>query len=396
MNFNINYSIRLFIWSIIFGFALGLFGISLSIIRIADFYLKEGANTESNRYLYCVQPQSNKPLNSQAVAELQNIAGIENVYPYITPKESFEGSINYFGFSASYPIQIKGLPKELAQLKAEPQYQDQWNSVNLDTIPVLIPNQALNIYNNIAPSRGWPILPMDRFLGLPGLKLKIGNQTVNVIITGFDNEDLGTTIIVPAEKLNAIFEKQQMTNLYDKIEVETIPGISKKQARDTIENITKIGYDIDDVRTQNFQAGLFFRIKITLSILGFGILAAFILLKFFHLQRFFSLYTKKIWMLRIWGIKNHFGIIIIFWTIVFSILCGFLTWLICFFIIIPAQDYIVSSLMQFGINTPDIKVSARTAIESSLTATGLFATINLFSAILFYNSIPKADFIKKF
>jgi len=396
VKFILHLSLRLLLWSIIFGCVIGVFGINLVIIRIANFYLQEGTTRNTDTYTFRIVTSPDKILNNDSIIELQNIEGIANISPYFSPTNQIEGSINYFGFQASYPITLKGIPKSIGKKKADLKYQNKWDSLDLQTIPVLLPQQALVLYNSMAPQRGWPVLNEEAFLGLPNITLKIEGKEYEAIITGFDKDEFGIVVSVPAQKLFTIYQQQELKPVYNSIIIKTLSGMNKKQARNTANSVSLLNYKLESANAENFKTGLFIRIKITVTILGISILIAFILLKFYHLIYFFSLFRNKIWLYRIWGLKTHIGPQTFIFTILFSFICGFISWAVCFFAIIPAQDYLIHVLQQFGFNAPPIKDSARTALEIGIIGSGVFCSIVMITFSIFYFSIPKAKYIKKF
>lgn len=396
MKFILHLSTRLFLWSIIFGCVIGVFGINLAIIRIANFYLQEGTNINTDTYTFRIVSSPDKPLNNDALIELQNIEGIASISPYFSPTNQAEGSIDYFGFKAKYPITLKGIPNSIGKNKSNPDYQKYWDSIDLRIIPILLPQQAFSLYNSLAPQKDWPILNEDAFLGLPNVYLTIEGTKYRAIITGFDKDEFGIIASVPAQKLFTLYQQQNLNPLYDHIIITTISGITKKQARNTSKSISLLNYKLESANEENFKTGLFIRIKITVTILGTSIIIAFILLKIYHLYYFFSLSRRKIWLHRVWGIRDYTGLQTFLFSVMFTGLCGFISWAVCFFAIIPAQDYLIQVLTQLGFNSPPIKDSAKTALETGIIGAGVFEAIVILTYCIFSFSIPKANHIKKF
>lgn len=389
-------SLYLLFWSLIFGFIIGIFGISLSLIQITNFYIQEGTQQVDDTYTYRIVPSENMVLNDDTIVTLQNVEGVAFADPYITPTNTITGSINYFGFTASYPIQVQGVPKRLGIQKAKNQYKNSWDSADITSIPVLLPQQAITLYNNLAPQRGWPSLSEDSFLGLPGTSLAIDNNSYQVVISGFDADEFGTIVTVPSQKLFSILETQGLNPNYDYILIETVPGLTRLQARNTANTMTSLGYSLASAKEESFQQGLFIRIKYTVTIFGVSILIAFIVLLFYSIHHLFLPIKNRIFFYRVWGIKDTLPLISIIIFSFFSFLTGIISWIICFFAVIPVQEYITSTISHFGFNVPSLRESAKIALESGFMGLSLFFLVNIFTLLYFYKKIPKADYIKKF
>ncbi len=386
MNFILKLSLRLFLWSLIFGFITGIFGISLSLMNIVDFYIQEGTQQVSDTYSYRINHSDNKPIGD--LVELQNIEGVAFVDPYFSVKQIL-GSINYFGFSASENVTVRGIPKRLGIQKSDPSYASQWESADLSTIPVLLPQQAIMLYNNLAPQNSWPVLSGESFLGLPGVNVNIGTSTVQAIISGLDSDEFNLVLSVPSEKLHAIYNNQNINSTYDYIILETVPGLSSTQRREIIKKVEALGYQTTDARETSFQQGLFTRIKYTIAIFGFGILIAFVLLLHYNIFNLLSPLKQKISLYRIWSIKDYTFIQTIFISLVFSLLTGVIAWLLCFFAIIPAQEYIIDAISRFGVQIPSLRDSVRVSLETAFFSILLYFSINIFTLLYFYYKIQK-------
>lgn len=391
MKFLLRLNLQLILWSIIFGFISGIFGISVSLIRFADFYLQEGTQQKTETFLYRVANSADKPLTDASITELQNIEGIAFVDPYFSPTNEIIGTINYFGFTASTPVPISGIPKRLGIQKAKRNYQSQWSSSDLNSIAVLLPQQAIILYNNIAPQRGWPNLTEESFIGLPGVKMSIGTNTVNVIISGFDPDEFGTIVTVSAEKLFSIFNNYNLTPYYDYFQLETVPGLTAAQGRNIVKEIENLGYRTEDGNQISFQQGLFLRIRYTLIIFGASILLAFMFLLFYSISNSLLPIRRKIVLYRIWGIRDPIFIQSVFFSIVFSAITGIIAWIICFFAVIPAQDYLINTITQFGINVPALRDSVRISLEIAIFSSSLYLIINIFAILYFYSRTPQAS-----
>ena len=396
MNFSIKLFLRLLSWSLIFGFVSGIFGIGLSLIQVADFYLLEGTQQVSDTYTYKVLNSDNKLLTDEIITVLQNVEGVAFVDPYLAPTNDIVGSINYFGFSASYPVQIQGIPKRLGQKKAKNNYRASWNSADLSSIPVLLPQQAITLYNNLAPQRSWPTLAEESFLGLPGASLSINNNKVSAVISGFDADEFGTIITVPAQKIYAIIESLGLNPNYDYILIETVPGLTKSQARDSADKIKELGFELTSAKAESFQQGVFIRIKYTTIIFGFSILIAFIFLLHYNIRFLFEQIRQRVLLHRIWAVKDNLTLISGFFAFIFAIITGIISWLICFFAVVPAQKYIIDTITRFGLNAPSLRDSVRISLETGVLSTVLFLSITLLTIIHFFVTTPKANHIKKF
>ncbi|MGL4676944.1 MAG: hypothetical protein ACRCWI_04665 [Brevinema sp.] len=396
MNFSLKLSLHLLIWALIFGFVSGIFGISSALIQIADFYLQEGTQQATDIYNYRISNTDKNPLNDNVITELQNIQGTAFVDPYFKPTNQVIGSINYFGFSASNAITLSGIPKRQGIKKASQAHQSQWNSADLSSIPVLLPQQAISLYNNLAPQRSWPSLPESSFIGLPGVELTINTNSVRAIISGFDPDEFGTTITAPSEKLYAFFNSIGLNPTYDYLILETVPGLTKKQNRELLKSIEDLGYQTTAAREDNFQQELFMRIKYTIMIFGISILIAFIFLLHYNIQILLRPLRERLLLYRIWAVKDHLILKTSFFSTIFAFLAGMVSWIVCFFAVIPAQSYIIDTLSKFGINTPPLKDTVRISLETALICMLLYLSINLITVIYFYYNIPKASYIKKF
>ncbi|MGL5956581.1 MAG: hypothetical protein ACRC0X_08305 [Brevinema sp.] len=396
MNFSLKLSLRLFIWALIFGFVSGIFGISSALIQIADFYLQEGTQQATDTYSYRIPNTDKKPLDDNTITELQNIQGTAFVDPYFKPTNEIIGSINYFGFSISQAVTINGIPKRQGIKKATQAYQNLWNSADLSTIPVLLPQQAIALYNNLAPQRSWPTLSESSFIGLPGVKMTIGTNDIDVIISGFDPDEFGTVITAPSEKLYTLFNNIGLNPVYDYLLLETVPGLTKRQIREFLNTIEDLGYQTTAGREENFQQGLFIRIKYTIMIFGISILIAFIFLLHYNIRNLLKPLRNQILLYRIWAIKDKLIFQTSLFSFIFALLSGAISWIICFFAVIPAQSYIIDTLSTFGINTPPLKDTVRISLETALICIFLYLIINITTIIYFYYRIPKANYIKKF
>ncbi len=386
MNFILKLSLRLFSWSLIFGFITGIFGISLSLMNIVDFYIQEGTQQVSDVYSYRINHSDNKPIGD--LLELQNIEGIAFVDPYFTVNQIL-GSINYFGFSASENVTVQGIPKRLGIKKSDPAYTSQWESVDLSSIPVLLPQQAIMLYNNLAPQNSWPILSGESFLGLPGVNLNIGSDTINAVISGLDSDEFNLVLSVPSEKLYAIYNHLNLNPAYDYVILETVPGLSSSQRRETIKKVEALGYQTSDASETSFQRSLFTRIKYTIGILGFGILIAFVLLLHYNIFNLISPLKQKVLLYRIWSVRDYTFLQTIFISLAFSLLTGGIAWLLCFFAVVPAQEYIIETISRFGLPTPSLRDSVRVSLETAFFSTSLYFSINIFTLLYFYYKTKK-------
>ena len=396
MNFSTKLFLRLLLWSLIFGFVSGIFGVGLSLIQVADFYLQEGTQQVSDTYTYRVLNSEEKLLTDEIITVLQNVEGVSFVDPYLSPTNEIVGSINYFGFSASYPIQTHGIPKRLGQKKAENKHKASWDSADLSSIPVLLPQQAITLYNNLAPQRSWPTLSEQSFLGLPGASLSIGNNKINAVISGFDADEFGTIVSVPAQKIYAILESLNLKPNYDYILIETVPGLTKSQARDSANRMQDLGFVLTSAKAESFQQGVFIRIKYTTIIFGFSILIAFIFLLYYNIRFLFEQIRQRVLLYRIWAVKDKTALLSGLFAIVFSLITGIISWLICFFAVVPAQKYIIDAITKFGLNAPSLRDSVRISLETGVLSTVLFLSITLLTIIHFFLTTPKANDIKKF
>ncbi|MGL4563045.1 MAG: hypothetical protein ACRCVW_04240 [Brevinema sp.] len=385
-----------FYWSVIFGVVLGIFGISLSIIRIADFYISEGTGKKTDTYSFTITSSPEQPLNDSTITLFKNVEGVGMVSPYFSPSEIIQAGISYLGFSASYPINLKGIPLLEGLSNVSPAQRNIWNSANLDRLPVLLPEKAISLYNNLAPQRGWPVLEQNAFIGLPGAFVTIEGTRLDAIIVGFDPNEFGNTASVPAQTLFAIYNKVGLSPSYDSLVIESVSGLNRQQVRQLTRNLEDLGYPLEESKKENFQIGLFTRIRYTVGMLGFGILITFIILKFVAFRELLARKRKQIWLYRIWGIPDFLSFVLVISTVCFSVSCGLFSWIISFFAVIPAQEYIINTLQTFGLNTPPLRTSAQTALETGIGATILFIFISLLASILFYISVPKANYIDKF
>ena len=396
MKFFLHLSFRLLGWSFIFGFIIGIFGVSLSLMQIADFYLEEGTENVANTYTFNVKPTSTKSLTETSIVELQNVEGVAFADPYFTPAIETIGAINYFGFNASYPLQIQGIPSRLGREQAVATHRSEWESADLNRIPVLLPQQAVTLYNNLAPQRSWPTLDEKAFLGLPGTSILIQENSYQAIISGFDAEEFGMTIKAPAQKLYAIFADLDLSPSYDYINIETVAGLNRQQARNTAKSITDLGYSLAKSNEEDFQQSLFKRIKYTIGIFAISILIAFIILLFYDMYHLLKPIQIRISHYRLWGIKDTTFIRAMFLFGMFAICSGIISWIICFFAVIPVQEYITSTISRFGFNVPSLRESARVALEAGVLGIVLFFLTNTITIVTFYRKIPPSYYIKKF
>lgn len=396
MNFSIKLFLRLFSWSLIFGFVSGIFGVGLALIHVANFYLQEGTQQVSDTYTYRVLNSEDKILTDEIITELQNVEGVAFVDPYLSPTNEIIGSINYFGFSASYPVQIHGIPKRLGQQKAKNNHQTSWDSADLSSIPILLPQQAITLYNNLAPQRSWPTLSEESFLGLPGASLSIGNNKLTAVISGFDADEFGTAVSVPAQKIYAILESLNLNPNYDYILIETVPGLTKSQARDSSDKMQDLGFELTSAKAESFQQGVFVRIKYTTIIFGFSILIAFIFLLYYNIRFLFEQIKQRVLLYRIWAVKDKTALLSGVFALIFSLITGIISWLICFFAVVPAQKYIIDTITRFGLNAPSLRDSVRISLETGVLSAFLFLSITLLTIIHFFLTSPKANHIKKF
>lgn len=385
-----------FYWSVIFGIVLGIFGISFSIIRIANFYISEGTTKQTDIYSFTISSSPEKSLDDDTLTLFKNIEGVGAVLPYFSPKEQIEAGISYLGFTSSYPIKLKGIPLAEGLSNISAQQNNIWNSTRLDQIAVLLPEQAVVLYNNIAPQRGWPNLEKQSFIGIPGTFLTILDKKINATIVGFNPDEFGNIVTVPAETLFAIYEQAGTNPSYDYFIINSVDNLNRQQIRKLINDLKNLGYDLEESKKDSFQLGLFTRIKYTVGLLGFAILFAFIILKFISFTRLLSTKRQRMWFHRIWGIPDFLLGSIIISTFIFSILCGILSWIVSFFAVVPAQEYIINALSTIGFNTPPIITTAQTALETAIFGLILFGIISIIGTIWFYQNIPKADYIDKF
>lgn len=391
MNFLLKLNLRLIFWAIIFGFISGIFGISLALIQIADYYLKEGTQQKTETFSFRISNSPNKLLNEDSILELQNVEGIAFVDPYFTPTNQITGTINYFGFTASTPVPVNGIPKRLGIEKAKRTHQADWNSTDLDTIAVLLPQQAITLYNNLAPQRGWPNLSEESFIGLPGITMNIDTNAIKVIISGFDPDEFGTIVSLSAEKLFSIYNNLGLEPSYDYFILETVPGLTAAQGRDVNKRIEALGYQTSRGREINFQQGLFIRIRYTLIIFGGSILLAFIVLLYYNISNSLRPLREKIMHYRIWAVKDPVIFPVCFFSLIFSSITGIISWIVCFFAVVPAQNYIIDSVSHIGINIPPLRDSVIISFETAIASSALFFLTNLFTTIYFYLTIPRSN-----
>ncbi len=396
MGFTAKISLRLFLWALIFGFISGIFGISLALIQITDFYLQEGTQQVTDNFSYRIDNTANKPLKESALDELRNVEGIAYVDPYFNPTNEMIGRISYFGFNASQPITVNGIPKRLGMAKAVPSYRQEWDSVDLSVIPALLPKQAITLYNNIAPQRGWPNLTEDTFIGLPGISLEINTNSIRAIITGFEPDQFGAIVSVPAEKLYSIFNDLGLEPSYDYFILESVPGLSTAQNRQIISALQNLGYQTSDARELSFQQGLFMRIKYTIAIFAVSILFAFALLLHYNIITILVPMKETILLHRIWAVRDNTGALAVFFTVFFAFVAGIISWFVCFFAVIPAQDYVVGTIGQLGINLPPLRDSVIASIHTAVYCILVYLFVNLTTIIVFFMKVPKANYIKKF
>ncbi len=396
MNFITKISLRLLAWAVIFGFISGIFGIALSLIQITNFYLSEGTQQVSDSFIYRIENTSAKPLKENALEELRNIEGIAFVDPFFNPTNEIIGSINYFGFSASQPVVVHGIPKRIGIERAVPAYRQEWNSADLSVLPVLLPRQAITLYNNIAPQRGWPTLTEDSFIALPGISLKIASDEVRALITGFEPDKFGAIVSAPSEKLYAIYNELGLDPHYDYVILESVPGITVAQNRSIISDIQSLGYQTRDARELSFQQGLFIRIRYTIIAFTASILFAFVLLLYYNIINILRPMRDTILLHRIWAVGDNIAAISVFFTVFFGLVSGVLAWFVSFFAVIPAQDYIVSTISQLGINAPPVRDSAIASLYAAGTCIILFISVNIATIAYFFIRVPKASYIKKF
>ncbi|MGL4394133.1 MAG: hypothetical protein ACRCS8_02800 [Brevinema sp.] len=385
-----------FYWSLIFGFVLGIFGISLSVIKIANFYISEGTGQKTDTYSFTISSSEARPLDDTIMTMFKNVEGIAAVSPYFSPTDQIEAGISFLGFSASYPIKIKGIPLLHGLSNVANAQRSTWSSANLERLPVLLPAQAVSLYNNLAPQRGWPTLEESAFIGLPGAFAKIGNQRVQISIVGFDPNEFGNIATVPAQTLFAIYNRMGLNPSYDSFVLETVSGLDRAQVRELVRELGKLGYPLEESKKESFQIGLFTRIKYTVGIFGFGILIAFMILKFLSFRGLLSEKKQQIWLYRIWGLPDFLVPSIMISMLIFGMFAGVFAWIISFFAVIPAQEYIIDVLQNFGFNTPPLRTSAATALQTGIVATSLFITITSLGAANFYLKTRKANYISKF
>lgn len=380
---------RSLFWSIILGTAVGIFGVTLSVARIADFYLKEGATKTDKFFTIRIIPSSAKPLTKDSLAELNNIEGSARILPHFTPEELAEGSIGYFGFEAKYSVRLKGIPETCGADMAYLEYKKEWSSTSLDNISVLIPQQAINLYNNIAPSRGWPVLQESSFLGIPGVALTIMGSKYDAIITGFDSQEFGAVVSVPAEKLYAIYEAKGLNPSYNFIDIQTVEGMTKRNLAKMKTSIELLGYKIQTDNVESLQNKTFQKLKQIFLILGISVLCAFGLLKTSANLNYYRQFQIAIQHYKLWGIPNYTEVSIICLSLTFSLLCSIFAWFLNFFIVIPVQDSLINTVTQFGINTPELKLSAQIALQAGILGASLNFIIDIGTLIKFNFSIPK-------
>lgn len=353
---------RFFLWALIVGLASGIFGVTSSLARIADFYLKEGAGTQKSAALRVV-PAEGAPLLKNAVSELKNIEGVTDVYPYFLPQGTVIGAVEYFGFKGSMPIKIKGTPTGLGSKSAAGAYKEEWESLASEKIPVLIPKRAIDLYNASAPERGWPVLPQETFLGLPGVSLTIGERRFEALIAGFDNEEIGFAASAPAEKLYTIYEELGLNPEYTYIDLLVLDGLNKSALAQLRQAISLMGYKLETDNLESLQVRILQRVKFGLLFSGFLIFLGALSLKVLFSLSYYRAFTPRLHLLKIWGLKTPFIPAHILTALLFSCGTALLAWGFCFFFVIPAQTPLMESLGSLGLKLPPLDLSAETALS---------------------------------
>ena len=373
---------RSFLWMFIFGVAAGIFGTAYSIARIANFYIQDGTPSQGTAPLRVI-PSENKPLIQSSISELRNIEDVTSVRPYFIPEGTVQGSVNYFGFSQSAPVKIQGVPTDIGVKSVAGAYIEEWSSLSSDRIPVLIPRRAIDLYNNAAPAQGWPTLPQDTFLGLPGLSMMIGESNFNVISVGFDNNEIGLTISAPAEKLYEIYSGLGLDPKYTYIDLELIPGLNAEALARIRQAVTLQGYNIETDTNENLQTRVLQRIRDGFMLIGLTFLLGILFLKVLFSIQYYRGFAKKQKLLNLWGVHNTLLPTHTVGAFFFAICTALLAWGLCFFWIIPIQQPLSQSLVSFGLKLPPLELSAESAIQIGFIAGILHFLSDVFSLLWF-------------
>ncbi|MGL5722691.1 MAG: hypothetical protein ACRCY4_09860 [Brevinema sp.] len=366
----------------IFGVASGIFGAAYSIARIANFYIQDGTPNREVAPLRVI-PSENKLLLQTSISELRNIEDVTSVRPYFIPEGTVQGSVSYFGFNQSAPIKIQGVPTDVGVQSVAGAYLSNWNDIASDQIPVLIPRRAIDLYNNAAPAQGWPVLPQETFLGLPGLSMMIGESNFSVLSVGFDNNEIGLTISAPAEKLYGIYEMLGLEPKYTYIDLELIPGLNAEALNRIRQAVTLQGYNIETDTNENLQTRILQRIRDGFMLIGLTLLLGVLFLKVLFSIQYYRSFAQKQVLLELWGIRNMLVPLHAFGAVVFAICTALLAWGLCFFWIIPIQQPLSQSLTSFGLRLPPLELSAESAIQIGLAAGALHFFSDIFNLLWF-------------
>ena len=373
---------RSFLWMFIFGVAAGIFGAAYSVARIANFYIQDGTPSQGTAPLRVI-PSEAKPLIQSSISELRNIEDVTSVRPYFIPEGTVQGSVNYFGFNQTVPIKIQGVPTDIGAQSVAGAYIEEWNSLSSERIPILIPRRAVDLYNNAAPAQGWPVLPQDTFLGLPGLSMMIGESNFNVISVGFDNNEIGLTISAPAEKLYGVYSELGLDPKYTYIDLELIPGLNAEALNRIRQAVTLLGYNIETDTNENLQTRILQRIRDGFMLIGLTLLLGILFLKVLFSIQYYRGFAEKQKLLNLWGVRSMLVPVHVLGAIAFSICTALLAWGLCFFWIIPLQQPISQSLTSFGLKLPPLELSAESAIQIGLLAGVLHLLSDVFNLLWF-------------
>lgn len=370
-------------WTCILGISAGIFGVAYSVARITDFYLEEGSAVKSIANLRVI-PSEDAPLLKKTVTDLKNIEGITSVYPYFIPEGTVEGSVGYFGLQASYPIKLKGVPIDLGSKSVAGAFQEEWSSLASEKIPVLLPKRAIDMYNAAAPERGWPVLGQESFLGIPGLSVTIADKKFDVVIVGFDNDEIGITVSAPAEKLYDFYSDLKLNPEYAYIDLAVLDGLNKTDLAKLRQSITLAGYILETDNLESLQIRVLQRMKQWILFIGFAVLVGSIFLKFLFSIIYYRGYALRQRLLLLWGIKSSLLPVHISIALVFSLITALLAWALCFFLVVPAQQPLVQTLISFGLKVPPLELSAQSAINVGILSGILYFLTDFANLIYFY------------
>ncbi|MGL5255262.1 MAG: hypothetical protein ACRC9L_09765 [Brevinema sp.] len=373
---------RSLLWMFIFGVAAGIFGVAYSIARIANFYIQDGTPNREVAPIRVI-PSETKPLFQSSISDLRNIEDVTSVRPYFIPEGTVQGSVSYFGINQSAPVKVQGVPTDVGVKSVAGAYIEEWNDISSERIPILIPRRAIELYNNVAPAQGWPTLPQDTFLGLPGLSVMIGETQFGVIPVGFDNNEIGLTISAPAEKLYEIYNELGLNPQYTYIDLELIPGLNTEALSRIRQAISVQGYNIEKDVDENLQTRILQRIRGGFMMIGLTLFLGVLILKVLFSIQYYQSFKEKQNLLELWGIRNLLIPSHILGAIIFSICTAILAWGLCFFWIIPIQQPLSQNLTSFGLKLPPLELSAESAIQIGLFAGIIYLISDLFNLLWF-------------